>query len=141
MVGYAGKSGFNLSQGSEFAYLQLDKFDPADVAIEATTAHASTLLQLRHAGSAPVAVAQESLQCLARGTDWLLVLCTSTGQETLNALKALAKQDGVNRLLVVATRPKAIAQWLADEGLEGQALSVREVLTRGQESNKGRERG
>lgn len=141
MVGYAGKSGFNLFQGGEFAYLQLDKFDPADVAIEATTAHASTLLQLRHAGSAPVVLSQEPLQCLARGTDWFLVLCTSTGQETLNALKALAKQDGVNRLMVVATRPKAIAQWLADEGLEGQALSVREVLTRGQEPNKSRQRG
>lgn len=141
MQGYADKKGVNLSQGGEFAYLQLDKFDPADVALEATTAHASTLLQLRHAGSAPVAVSQAQLQCLARGTDWLLVLCTSTGQETLNALKALAKQDGVNRLLVVATRPKAIAQWLADEGLEGQALSVREVLTRGQEPNKSRQRG
>lgn len=141
MRGYADKKGVNLSQGGEFAYLQLDKFDPADVALEANTAHASTLLQLRHAGSAPVAVSDEPLQRLARGTDWLLVLCTSTGQETLDALTALAKQDGVNRMLVVATRPKAITQWLADEGLEGQALSVREVLTRGQESNKGRQRG
>jgi len=55
MQGYAGKKAVNLSLGGEFAYLQLDKFDAADVALDATTAHAATLLQLRHAASAPVA--------------------------------------------------------------------------------------
>jgi adenine-specific DNA-methyltransferase len=138
--GYSGKPGRNLSQGGEFAYLQLDKFDPADVAMDATMAHTATLLQLRYAGSAPATLAEATLHCLARGADWVLVLCTSTRQEALDGLRALARQVGVSRLLIVATRPKAMAQWFVDEGIDGQALSVREVLTRGQESQKSQQR-
>jgi adenine-specific DNA-methyltransferase len=132
--GYAGKTGINLSQGGEFAYLQLDKFDAADVALDATTAHAATLLQLRHAASAPVLVRDEAVQVIARGSDWLLVLCTQTDAQALESLRALAAQDGVSRLVVVATRPKAVAQWLADQGIAAQTKSIREVLTQGQEA-------
>jgi adenine-specific DNA-methyltransferase len=136
--GYADKKGINLSHGGEFAYLQLDKLDAADVALDATTAHAATLLQLRHAASAPVAVQDQALQVIARGPDWLLVLCTQTDAQALEGLRALAAQDGVRRLVVVATRPKAVAQWLADQGVAAQTLSVREVLTQGQEAAKAR---
>lgn len=138
MQGYGESEAIQLSQGGEFAYLQLDKFDAADVALDATTAHAATLLQLRHAASAPVAVQDQALQVIARGPDWLLVLCTQTDAQALEALRALASQDGVNRLVVVATRPKAVAQWLADHGVAAQTLSIREVLTQGQEAAKAR---
>lgn len=138
--GYAGKTGINLSQGGEFAYLQLDKLDAADVALDATTAHAATLLQLRHAASAPVAVPEQALQVIARGPDWLLVLCTQTDAQALEGLRSLAAQDGVNRLVVVATRPKAVAQWLADQGIAAQTQSIRDVLTQGQEAAKARKR-
>ena len=140
MQGYADKKGVNLSQGGEFAYLQLDKFDAADVGLDATTAHAATLLQLRHAASVPVAVHDQALQVIARGPDWLLVLCIQTDAQALDGLRALAAQDGVNRLVVVATRPKAVAQWLADQGVAAQTLSIREVLTQGQEAAKARKR-
>lgn len=140
MQGYADKKGINLSHGGEFAYLQLDKFDAADVALDATTAHAASLLQLRHAASMPVAVQDQALQVIARGPDWLLVLCTQTDAQALEGLRALAAQDGVNRLVVVATRPKAVAQWLADQGVAAQTLSIREVLTQGQEAAKARKR-
>lgn len=140
MQGYADKKGVNLSQGGEFAYLQLDKFDAADVVLDATTAHAATLLQLRHAASVPVAVHDQALQVIARGPDWLLVLCIQTDAQALEGLRALAAQDGVNRLVVVATRPKAVAQWLADQGVAAQTLSIREVLTQGQEAAKARKR-
>jgi adenine-specific DNA-methyltransferase len=138
--GYADKKGINMSHGGEFAYLQLDKFDAADVALDATTAHASTLLQLRHAASVPSVVQDQALQVIARGPDWLLVLCTQTDAQALEGLRALAAQDGVNRLVVVATRPKAVAQWLADQGIAAQTLSIREVLTQGQEAAKARKR-
>jgi adenine-specific DNA-methyltransferase len=138
MQGYADKKGINLSQGGEFAYVQLDKFDAADVSLDATTAHVATLLQLRHAASVPVAVQDQALQVIARGPDWLLVLCMQTDAQALDGLRALAAQDGVNRLVVVATRPKAVAQWLADQGVAAQTLSIREVLTHGQEAAKAR---
>jgi adenine-specific DNA-methyltransferase len=140
MQGYGDTDPIQLSQGWEFAYLQLDKFDAADVSLDATTAHAATLLQLRHAASAPVAVKDQALQVIARGPDWLLVLCTQTDAQTLDGLRALAAQDGVNRLVVVATRPKAVAQWLADHGVAAQTQSIREVLTQGQEAAKARQR-
>ncbi len=140
MQGYADKKGINLSQGGEFAYLQLDKLDAADVALDATTAHAATLLQLRHAASAPVALPDQALQVIARGPDWLLVLCTQTDAQALEGLRSLAAQDGVNRLVVVATRPKAVAQWLADQGIAAQTQSIRDVLTQGQEAAKARKR-
>jgi hypothetical protein len=58
----------------------------------------------------------------------------------LEGLRALAAQDGVSRLVVVATRPKAVAQWLADHGVAAQTQSIREVLTQGQEAAKARQR-
>lgn len=140
MQGYADKKGINLSQGGEFAYLQLDKLDAADVALDATTAHAATLLQLRHTASAPVALPEQALQVIARGPDWLLVLCTQTDAQALEGLRSLAAQEGVNRLVVVATRPKAVAQWLADQGITAQTQSIRDVLTQGQEAAKARKR-
>lgn len=141
IAGYGGKTGYTLAQGGEFAYLQLDKLDGADVALDATSHHAAALLSMRNAGVAPVEFAQEAIQIIAKGADWLLVLCTHTGAEVLNALHALPAQHGVARLVVVAPRPKAVALWLAERGIEAQALSLREVLTQGQDGKKARTRG
>ena len=141
IAGYGGKTGYTSAQGGEFAYLQLDKLDGADVALDATSHHAAALLSMRNAGVAPVEFAQEAIQVIAKGADWLLVLCTQTGAEVLNALHALPAQHGVARLVVVAPRPKAVALWLAERGIEAQALSLREVLTQGQDGKKARTRG
>jgi adenine-specific DNA-methyltransferase len=136
--GYANKPGHTLAQGGEFAYLQLDKIEGADVALDATAAHAAALLQLRHAASTPVAVTQEPLQLIARGPDWLLVLCTQTGAAVMEALRQLPTQQGVARLVVVAPRPKAVALWLGERGVQAQTLSLREALTLGQDGRKTR---
>lgn len=132
IAGYGGKPGYTLAQGGEFAYLQLDKLDGADVSLDATAHHAAALLLMRNAGVAPVEYAQAAIQIIAKGADWLLVLCTQTDTGVLNALRALPAQYGVARLVVVAPRPKAVALWLAEQGIEAQALSLREVLTQGQ---------
>lgn len=141
MAGYGGKPGYTLAQGGEFAYVQLDKLDGADVALDATAHHAAALLSMRNVGVAPVECAQAAIQVIAKGTDWLLVLCTHTGANVLNTLRALPAQHGVARLVVVAPRPKAVALWLAEQGIEAQALSLREVLTQGQDGKKARTRG
>ncbi len=141
MVGYGGKPGYTLAQGSEFAYLQLDKIDGADVALDATAHHAATLLSMRNAALAPVECAQGAIQMIAKGADWLLVLCTQTTAEILQTLAQLPTQHGVARLVVVAPRPKAVALWLAEHGIEAQALSLREVLTQGQGSSKAQSTG
>lgn len=136
MAGYGGKPGYTLAQGGEFAYLQLDKIDGADVALDATAHHAATLLSMRNTAMAPVECAQTAMQLIAKGVDWLLVLCTHTTAELLQNLAQLPAQHGVARLVVVAPRPKAVALWLAEHGIEAQALSLREVLTQGQGASK-----
>ena len=132
---------YTLAQGGEFAYLQLDKIDGADVALDATAHHAATLLSMRNAALAPVECAQAAIQMIAKGADWLLVLCTHTTAEILQTLAQLPTQHGVARLVVVAPRPKAVALWLAEHGIEAQALSLREVLTQGQGSTKAQSTG
>jgi adenine-specific DNA-methyltransferase len=141
IAGYGGKPGYTLAQGGEFAYLQLDKLDGADVALDATAHHAATLLSMRNASVAPVDTSQTAIQLIAKGADWLLVLCTQTGADVLDALRALPAQHGVTRLVVVAPRPKAVALWLAERGIEAKALSLRDVLTQGQDGKKARTRG
>lgn len=141
IAGYGGKPGYTLEQGGEFAYLQLDKLDGADVALDATAQHAATLLSMRNAVVAPVETAQAAIQVIAKGADWLLVLCTHTGADVLSALQAMPTQHSVARLVVVAPRPKAVALWLAERGIEAQALSLREVLTQGQGDKKARNKG
>lgn len=136
MQGYGGKPGYSLSLGAEFAYLQLDKLEPADVALDATSEHAAALLGLRHAAAAPVACAPAGVRCLVKGADWLLVLCPSVNEQVLEDLCALPEQAGVARLVVYAPRPKALAALLAERGVEAQVHGLREALTQGQGGRK-----
>lgn len=134
--GYGGKPGYTLAQGGEFAYLQLDKIEAADVPMDATAAHAALLLSMRNAGATPVSSAVLAIQVIAKGSDWLLVLCTHTDAQVLATLQALPAQHGVARLVVVAPRPKALALKLAELGVAAQTLSLNEVLLQGQGGKK-----
>jgi adenine-specific DNA-methyltransferase len=134
--GYGGKVGHSLAQGGEFAYLQLDKLDPADATLDATQEHAATMLALRYAAAVPVANKQEKVQVVAKGSDWLLVLCSTVDAEILDDLCALPKQHSVARLVVYATRPKALAAQLAERGVEAQVYALGHALTQGQGGRK-----
>ncbi|MDD2977109.1 site-specific DNA-methyltransferase [Aquabacterium sp.] len=136
MLGYADKPGHTLLQGGEFAYLQLDKLDQADVALDATPDHATTLLALRHAAAAPVAHKPGVIRCVAKGPDWMLVLCPSVNTQVLDNLCALPEQHGVARLVVYAPRPKALAALLAERGVEAQVHALRHALIQGQGGRK-----
>ena len=132
IAGYGGKSGHTLAQGGEFAYLQLDKIDGADVLLDASAQHAVTLLSLRNMAVAPVDTAQEAIIVIAKQADWLLVLCQDTEPATLAALRALHQQQPQARLSVVTPRPKALALWLAEQGIAAHTQALHEVLTLGQ---------
>ena len=81
---------------------------------------------------APVDIAQTAIQVIAKQADWLLVLCHDTAPETLAALRDLHARHGAARLLVVAPRPKALALWLAEQGINAQTQALHEVLALGQ---------
>lgn len=136
IAGYGGKDGYTLAQGGEFAYLQLDKLNAADVVLDATPAHAAALLALRNTATAPNQSSEQPVQVVAKGHDWLLVLCAESTPQALAALLALPAQHGVARLLVVAQRAKSVGHWLAQRGVQAQVLSLRQVLLQGQEGGK-----
>ncbi len=129
--------GYNAS----FAYLQLDKFDAADVAFEATPEHASVLVSMRETGTAPVDAAQAAIQVIAINGDWLTVLCWQATPEALDALAALPAAHGAARLAVFCPRPKGLPALLAARGVQANAYSITDALLKGQGQALGRGRG
>ena len=136
MAGYGGKPGFAVAQGGEFAYLQLDKSNAADVAFEATAEHAATLIAMRETACAPAAVGQDLIRVLAKSGGWLIVLCTQVTPLTIDALADLPDSLGAARLAVFCPRPKALVALLAERGVEANAYSITDALLRGQAGNK-----
>jgi adenine-specific DNA-methyltransferase len=132
IAGYSGKPGYNLAQGGEFAYLQLDKIEAADVAFEATPEHATTLISMQNTAVAPVERAEAAIQIVAIGGDWLTVICHAATPEALDALAALPAQHGLARLAVFCPRPKALAALLAERGVEANTYSIADALLKGQ---------
>jgi len=132
MQGYGDKGGHSVAQGGEFAYLQLDKLDAADVALDATADHAATLLAMRHAAAAPVAHQSGSIRLIAKGADWLMALCPAVNAQVVEELCGLPAQLKVARLVVYAPRPKALNALLAERGIEAQVRALRQALIQGQ---------
>jgi adenine-specific DNA-methyltransferase len=136
-AGYGGKPGYLAAQGGEFAYLQLDKMEAADVAFEATTAHAITLLSMREAAAAPVAIADDGIQVIAKSGDWLTVICAQATPATIDALAALPAAYGAARLAVFCPRAKGgLATMLQERGVEANTYSIDDALVKGQVSGK-----
>jgi adenine-specific DNA-methyltransferase len=131
MAGYGGKPGYTPAQGGEFAYLQLDKIEAADVAFEATPEHAAVLLSMREAACAPVDTAA-AIQVIGRYGDWLTVLCPQATPDTLDALADLLAAHGLARVAVFCPRPKALAALLAERGIEANTYSITDALLKGQ---------
>jgi adenine-specific DNA-methyltransferase len=132
MAGYGGKPGYSVAQGGEFAYLQLDKIEAADVAFEATPEHATTLISMQNTAAAPVELAQAAIQIIATNGDWLTAICHAATPEALDALAALPAQHGLARLAVFCPRPKALAALLAERGVEANTYSIADALLKGQ---------
>lgn len=134
--GYGGKDGHHLAQGGEFAYLQLDKLDSADVTLDATPEHVTNLLALRHAAAAPVGHEYGNVRLVVKGSDWLMVLCPALTNQVLEELCALPTQHSVSRLVVYALRPKALSALLAERGVDAQVHAIRDALIQGQGGRK-----
>jgi adenine-specific DNA-methyltransferase len=132
ITGHSGKPGYSLAQGGEFAYLALDKLEAADVAFEARVHHAAALLALRETASVPAAFQASDVLPLARGSDWLGVLCWEATASTLAHLVALQRASGAARLRVFCHRPTAMTALLRERGIEATAHSVMQALLSGQ---------
>jgi len=134
--GYADRGGYNLDHGGEFAYLQLDKLEAADVALDATADHAATLLTMRHAAAVPVAQQSGPVRLIAKGSDWLMALCPTVDEQVLDDLCDMPERHRVSRLVVYAPRPKVLAGLLAERGIEAQVHALGQALIQGQGGQK-----
>ncbi len=136
IAGYGGKPGYTVAQGGEFAYLQIDKIEAADIAFDATPAHAATFLSIQKAAVAPVSPALAAINMIAKGADWLLLLCPDITPQVLDDLCTLPAQHGVARLSVYAPRPKALAALLAERSVQAITYSIADALLQTQAGRK-----
>ena len=114
----------------DFAYLQLDKIDPADAPFDADAAHAWHLLGLqRFGGIRPLPAAP--VKWLGQAGDCALLLCERVDAETTATLAAWPRTHGVARLAVYSPRPATLAERLAAAGVEANCYSLLDVLLRG----------
>ena len=123
---------------ASFAYLQLDKYEAADVAFEATPEHAQLLLSMRETASVPVDPASGAVHVLAKSGDWLTVLCWQATPEVLDLLAALPAAYGVAGLAVFCPRPNGLQALLQARGVQVNAYSINDALLKGQVSSKPR---
>ena len=129
--GYGGKPGYTLQQGGEFAYLQLDKLEPADVPFEATQEQVYLVLGLKRLNGIR-AMPEGKLKWLGRLGDCDVLLCEEVNATTIKALAAWPKETGAARLAVYSPRPVTMREQLAALDIEANCYGLLDVLLRGQ---------
>ena len=134
MAGYGGKPGYAPEQGSEFAYLQLDKVEAADAPHEVDLDHAFQVLALKRLGTV-LPVPAGAIKRLGRAGDCELLLCGVINAATLNELAAWPEQSGAARLAVYTLRPQTLAEKLAARGVEANCYSLMDAARGGQGGN------
>lgn len=123
---------------ASFAYLQLDKYESADVAFEATREHAQLLISMRETASVSVDLASGAVHVVARSSDWLTVLCWQATPDVVDLLAALPAAYGVSGLGVFCPRPNGLQALLLARGVQVNAYSINDTLLKGQVSGKPR---
>ncbi|MDO8437175.1 MAG: DNA methyltransferase [Nitrosomonadaceae bacterium] len=131
MRGYGGKAGYTLEQSGEFAYLQLDMVEAADVHFEIDAAHAFQLLALKRLGVI-CAEPQGAVMRLGRVEDCELLVCNEVNAETIETLAAWPQLHGAARLAIYSTRPQTLSEQLATRGVEANCYSLMDALLHGQ---------
>ncbi|MBT2768584.1 site-specific DNA-methyltransferase [Stenotrophomonas sp. ISL-67] len=129
--GFAGKPGYTVDQGGEFAYLRLNKLAPADLPFEAKADNALAHLSMRltHAvWEQPVGVVQH----IARAGDHDILLCLDVNAQVLEELVAWPKVHGVQRIGVYCDRPVALQEALETRGVDANCHSLADALLGGQ---------
>lgn len=127
MSGYGDKPGYTPAQGGEFAYIQLDKLDAADLRLDASEDNALQLLGMRYAHSA-IAAKEGPVQIVHADNDLAVVYLKQVTAAAIKDLEALPQR----RLAVYSTRPQTVAEHLERSGKEGNCYAVGDALALGQ---------
>lgn len=114
--------------GGDFAYVEMDRIAPADLLLDATPAHATSLLALRHTTSC-IPEPQGPAKLIALTADGTaIVYLPKVDEAAIEALKRVPHP----RLAVYSDRPKTVAELMDKSGKVGNSYSVREALAMGQ---------
>jgi adenine-specific DNA-methyltransferase len=124
--GYNGRPGLP----GDFAYLQMDRMDPADAPFEADAAHAYHLLGLQRFGEIRP-LPPGPVKALGQSGDCAVLVCERVDAETIAQLAAWPAQQGVARLAVYSPRPATLAEQLLAHGVEANCYSLLEAVLRG----------
>lgn len=116
---------------NNFAYLQLDKIDPADARLDASHENALQLLAMRYS---QVALPPQSgpVKIVAVNEDLAVVYLEEVNAATIEALIALPYP----RLAVYSARPATVAEKLAESGKSGNCYSIADALVLGQAGDR-----
>jgi adenine-specific DNA-methyltransferase len=120
---------------ASFAYLQMDKFEAADMSFEATPQHAAILTAMRETSTVPAQLANGIVQVVAKGNDYITVFCPKATPKAIDQLAELPSLYGVTRLAVYCPRPDSMGELLHERGIEALTYSITDALLKGQISS------
>ncbi len=127
ICGYSDKPGINAEHGGEFAYIVLDKLDPADVRMDATEEHTFQLLSLRNALAAQIAP-KGPVKIIARDEHTAIIYLSEVTAESIAALQNLPQ----SKLVVYSNRPQTVVEKLELSGKTGICYSAADAIVVGQ---------
>ncbi len=122
----AGFAGFEAVPG-DFAYLKLVKYDPADVALDATPENAFLTLAMRHSDRL-TAADDSDVQLIARGGGLAVIHCKRVTKAALELMAALPEA----RLAVYSDRPHTVEERLSADGKTVNSYAIADAIVKGQ---------
>lgn len=110
-----------------FAYLELEKLDPADARMDASEENAFLILSLRNALAAQKMPAGD-VRLVAQDVDTAIVYVPEVTPKAIKDLLALPQ----NKIVVYSNRPKTVAEKLETSGKTGISYSASDAIMIGQ---------
>lgn len=129
--GYGNNAGHHVDQGGAFAYLKLDRFDPADVQLDAGAHQVAQLLALRlHGGAIAPNSYLDPMITLAvnQDEDVAAIYLPSVTDKAVSCAISLPYR----RILVFSDRPDTVHELLTAAGKQCDSRAVGNEITAGQ---------
>lgn len=118
--------------GGDFAYISIDKLDPADARMDATPEQAFQILKLRTTLSTQ-SMGDGPIKHISVNDDLAVVYLPEVNPAVIKALIALPQP----RLAVYSPRPQTVAEKLESSGKQGNSYPIGDVIIAGQAGNRG----
>lgn len=130
--GYSSKPGITAAQGGDFAYIEIDRLDPADARIDATPEQTFQLLSMRNALAAQ-AVPAGAVKTIAEDEHTAIVYLPEVTADAISALQAMPQA----KLVVYSNRPHTVVEKLERSGKTGVCYSAADAIVIGQGGERG----